>query len=205
MDNLELLETIALGSARGAKAKPLALQMDRELSAEDLAALANAPALGSTTPDLVKLHYKHHMLARLLAEGRSHVDAGALAGYSSSRISLLQKDPAFKELLEYYKAQLDGVYVGIHERLSAIGVAAAEEIAERIETRPDALAIRELLEVMKETLDRSGATPQPGRGLSPAGGVSGGVTVNLKFVSPEPRPALQGRVVDAVVEEVPSR
>src|SRR5438105_3835863 len=77
----------------------------RELTEGDLALLADPPPLANTQRPLVRIRHRHHQLARLLAGGTAAVEASAITGYSQMRISLLQKDPAFCELMAYYAGQ----------------------------------------------------------------------------------------------------
>jgi len=75
------------------------------------------------------------------------------------RISILKKDPAFAELIEYYKTQKDEAYVNVHERLAVLGLSSVEELAERLEDAPEGFTNRELMELSALGLDRAGFAP----------------------------------------------
>lgn len=182
MDQKQLVDFIALESipsARGRRPAVLSLEYARDLGTErDLELIRNPPKLGSTTPVLKQLRNTHHMAARLLAEGKSNNDVSLITGYSPSRISILQDDPAFEELIAYYKANVEAQYINVHERLASLGMASLEELQERLEVSPGTYAVRELMELAELCLDRSvtqGAVTSAGAG-------KGGLTVNVNFV-----------------------
>ena len=109
---------------------------------------------------LIRIRSRHHLLAQILAEGRSNTEAGLLTGYSPSRISILKADPAFVELIEHYRAQVQAQYVNLHERLAALGLNAIEELQERLEEDAEGFTKRELMDVAALALDRAGYGPK---------------------------------------------
>jgi hypothetical protein len=177
-----LLVDVHIGSARGRKAAPLAIEVLRELNVQDLDLIQNPPKVGVETRPLARLRHTHHMLARLLAEGRKNEECSLITGYSPSRISILQHDPAFKELVAYYSDQTKEVYLNVHERLASVGMAAVEEIQERLEVSPKEFANRELMELAEMALDRS---VTPGARNAAQGGGGNGNTINITFVKPQ--------------------
>lgn len=138
---------------------------------EDLASL---PAQVSC---VARLRHTHHLLARVLAEGKTPVQAAALSGYSLSTIYSLQKDPAFQELLAHYKAQVDDIFASIHERLGALGIAFLDEIQERLEHSPETFSLSQLRQMAEFLLDRSVA---PAKGAA-KGGSGGGGNLSIKI------------------------
>ena len=154
-------EVMAAPPARGRKPKPLAVTVKRELSEADVQTLWDLPegGLESGVRPLVKLRYQHHYLARLLAEGQSEQVCHIHTGYDPNRISVLKRDPAFAELVEYYKGQVEQVYISVHERLAALGINTIEELQDRLETDPGKFTNRELMELSELTLDRAGFNP----------------------------------------------
>lgn len=188
-----------LGSARGRLPSPLfSMSIVRELTVEDIESLIERPhgALGSTTPPLVKIRATHHALARLLAEGRKAVEASAILGYSQSRISILQHDPAFQELIEHYRAQVREKYLDVHERLADLGVTAVEELRERLDDAPKTFSNRELLDITETTMDRTVAPTKSAKsGFGMGTGAPPSVNVNIKFVKTGPAPVqIEGEV-----------
>lgn len=179
---------IALQSARGAKSKGLAISVVRELTRDDLAVF-DAPDLDKlpAANPLVRLRHKHHLLARLMAEGRMGAEISLITGYSSSYLSTIQHDPAFKELVSYYEQQTEALYANVHERRAALGLSAVEELQDRVDNQPDTFSNREMMELMEKALD-------PGAKAAGGGG-GGGISVNISFVKPEERHD-DGHVID---------
>ena len=182
MDLLEQLITDNIGSARGRRTVPLSIEVVRELNTGDLEVLANPPKQGITTTPLAKLRHTHHMLARLIAEGRPGVECSAITGYSQSRISILKHDPAFEELVEYYKGQAEAKYLDVHERLAGLGIDTIEELQDRLASEPEKFSARELMELAELTLDRSVAPPKGGAKANGGGGAP--VAIAINFVTP---------------------
>jgi hypothetical protein len=172
------LQDIVIGSARGRRqAAGFQGVVIRELNEADLEVINNPPDYASSTTPLVKIRHTHHLLARLLAEGRKPGECGLITGYSPSRVSILQRDPAFQELIEYYKTQAQEVFINVHERLSALGLAAIDELQERLENEPDKISDNMLLEIGKQMLDRTVTKPN----APPASG-GAGLNLNVTFV-----------------------
>lgn len=190
-----------LGSARGRPPSAM-FQMapGRELTEADIESLIERPhgALGSTTPPIAKIRATHHALARLLAEGRRAVECSAILGYSQSRISILQNDPAFQELIEFYRAQVREKYLDHHERLANLGTVALEELQERLEEKPEQFSNRELQGLMDTAFDRTVAPSKGQKGLITAGsGAPPAVNVSINFVKSSNAPTLiEGSVID---------
>jgi hypothetical protein len=172
------------------------LEVRRELNAGDLDALLHPPPVGAVTPSLGQIRHAHHTLAMLLAEGRKGVEISGITGYSPSRISILQGDPAFQELVAYYREQKEAVYLDVHQRLATLGMTAIEELQQRFEDRPEGFTNREVKEILESALDRSIAPAKTGKN---AGAQPGGAAVSLtvNFVK-----AHQGPVLDLDSVEV---
>lgn len=190
-DNEPSLEDLVALSTQAPKGLPPA-RIQRALTAGDLeVARATSPARlppsGEPVNALARVKSQHHHLARVLAEGHSNIEASARTGYSPARIALLQRDPAFCELIAHYSTTvIQPAYEAVHERLASLGLAAVEELAQRLEENPDDFKIREILEVMNAALDRSVA-PSKSAGGKSFGGPSGTapVAINVSFVSPD--------------------
>lgn len=136
---------------------PLELGATRELDSGDIAALSTAPAAPAQT--LKRLRGSHHKLAQLLSLGCPTAMAAIQTGYSPERISMLQRDPAFKQLLGYYEELGKVAFANITERLADVTLDALEVLQERIDENPEAISTRDLLEILKATADRSGNGP----------------------------------------------
>jgi hypothetical protein len=168
----------------------LLIEFVRDLTAEDTASLAAPVPLGSKSPTVQELRASHHALAQLLAKGLSATEAGLLTGYSASRISILKNhDPAFAELVEYYRLKREVVFVDALERMKAVGLDTLELLHERVLSDPGALSIREMGEMVELLLVKPNRGQSPiGPGGAPSSG--NGVTVNVKFVTADPHPNL---------------
>lgn len=138
---------------------PLVATALRELDAADLVAL-EADTVGATTPPLARIRSVHHTIARLLAAGRKAVEISAVTGVSQSRISILQNDPAFRDLLQHYAAEEASAFADVRERMLELGLSATEELHERVLNEPENIGTKTLVEIMTATLDRGGHAPK---------------------------------------------
>lgn len=143
---------------RGRAARPVVAECVRELDATDLALLSDEK--GSEAPALKRLSERHHALARNLAGGMAPGEAAIVCGYVLSRVSILQDDPAFKELVSFYRRDVEVQYRDLHQRLSGLALDAAEELSARLEDEPEKVSIGQLLEITKMGADRTGHGPQ---------------------------------------------
>lgn len=143
---------------RGRAARPIIATVVRKLDAADLALLGEEK--GSEPTALKRLSDRHHALARNLASGMPPGDAAVMSGYVLSRVSILQGDPAFRELVEFYRRDVTFQYRDLHQRLSGLALDAAEELSVRLEDTPGAVSIGQLLEITKMGADRTGHGPQ---------------------------------------------
>lgn len=128
---------------------------------------------------VARLRSTHHLLARVIAEGKSNEAASALTGYSPGRITMLRADPAFNELVQYYHAQVEDLFANIQDRIAALGVAALDELQERLEASPESFSITQLQKLSESLLDRSIA---PAKGAAKGGVGPTAVSVKINFV-----------------------
>lgn len=156
---------------RGRTAKSVELELVGEIVEADLALLG--ASRGSAAPPIKRLRDTHHALARVLASGASCADASAITGYSPSRISILQADPQFQELLAHYRGQSSEVVADFRNRMAGMGLDALQELQHRLEEDPDGFSSQLLLELTKVMADRTGHAP------AGKGGTAVQVNVNL--------------------------
>lgn len=142
----------------GRRSLPIHVGEARPLGERDLAALAENR--GTRAPALQRLTDRHHALARALASGMRPMEAAILTGYQPSRVSILLDDPAFKELLEFYRSNMDAVYADLHARMASLSIDALEELRTRLEEAPESVSNTMLLDILKATADRTGHGPQ---------------------------------------------
>lgn len=165
----------------------------------DLPLLSNSlPAAKQT---LTQIRHTHHQLAQLISTGAEQSECSYITGYSPSYISILKGDPTFKELVEYYSAQREHMFVDAIERMRSLGINTLEVLQTRLEEDDSQFSNRELLEQAELMLIKPMAAT---RGLIPPGGPraadgsGSGVQVNVNFIQTQPRePApTQGDVID---------
>ena len=130
----------------------------RELEPSDLVLLREEK--GSKTSPLKRLSERHHALARNLAGGMAPGEAALMCGYVATRVSILLDDPAFRELVAFYRRDVNAQYRDLHQRLSGLALDAAEELAERLEEEPEKISVGQLMELTKMGADRTGFGPQ---------------------------------------------
>ena len=146
---------------RGRAAKPVVATVVRELDAADLTLLQEEK--GSKPPALKRLSERHHRLARVLASGASPGDAAIECGYDPSRVSILQADPAFQELLSFYRSAVTEKFLDMHGVLAGLSLDAAQELRDRLEAEMQAdektMSLGQLIELTKLGADRTGFGP----------------------------------------------
>jgi hypothetical protein len=143
---------------RGRAAKPVTVSVVRELEVEDLEYL-NTVERGSVAPPIKSLRARHHALAKCLAQGMSDGDAAIMCNSNLSRVSILKGDPAFQELVSYYRKGVEDEYYGMHEQLAGIAKDALGELSDRLEEHPDDFSVGQLMELGKMGADRTGFGP----------------------------------------------
>lgn len=162
----------------------------RDLTSDDIKSLSTRAVYGSQPGTLIqKLRAPHHTLARLVAEGKKHQECSAITGYTVEYVVMLERDPAFKELVAYYKEQVSAAYINVHERLAVLGATAMEILQERLtdEEQVKKLSVGALREIMNDALDRSVAPSKVNQGAFGAGGQQDlPRAININFVSASP-------------------
>lgn len=155
--------------------------VERDLGSDE--AEAASAVTESKAPLLRRISERHRRLARLIAEGLPPGDAAVACGYTVARVSVLQTDPAFSELVHFYRGQIDEQFSTIAEKLSTMTGIAADEIIERLEDRPEEFEKDDLLKIITAGADRLGFSPK-------AAPQSGDITVNLAVRLAEARQRL---------------
>lgn len=144
---------------RGRKARAVSAEVVRELDETDLGVLV-AEEKGSTPSPIKRISERHHALARQLAAGTTVSEAALICGYDISRVSILQADPTFKELVEFYRQDITRETRGLHERMYGLSMEAAAVLSERLEEESEKISVGQLIEVLKMGADRTGFGPQ---------------------------------------------
>lgn len=141
----------------GRKTQPVAAEMVRELTGADIALLGEER--GTPAKPIKRLRDRHHALARMLASGMKDGHAALAVGYEPSRVSILKGDPAFQDLLAFYREHIDAQLIEYHERIAGLSVDAVEELRVRLEESPEEFSSNLLLEIAMKTADRTGYGP----------------------------------------------
>lgn len=141
----------------GRAAKAVEAEFVRELNEADLAMLSLPRNV--TAPPIKKIKDSHHSLARCLAQGAKPAEASLMTGFSLSRISILQADPSFQELLAHYRAGHGQALADLQERMSTISFDAIEELRDRLHDDPGQIDVDQLIDLIKATADRTGHGP----------------------------------------------
>ncbi len=151
---------------RGRAARKVEASVVRELDSADMVLLSAERGVIKASP-IKRISERHHALARNLASGMEVGEAAILTGYDISRVSILKSDPAFKELLTFYREDAQRPYRDLHQRLSGLSMDAAEELAVRLEEdmqvedqKEKKISIGQLMELTKMGADRTGFGPQ---------------------------------------------
>jgi len=166
----------------------------RELATEDLELLALEK--GSKPSALKRISDRHHALARAIASGMPEYEAAAVTGYDISRISILKNDPAFQELLAFYRDEKDKAFRSVQDKLAGIASDALDELQTRIEDTPEKLTTTQLMQLVQLGADRSGNGP------------SSTTTVNTNVGAADRLEAARARVAERrskVIEGAPSQ
>lgn len=137
--------------------RPAEATFVRELEEADLGSLAARPS--QAAPAISRLRDSHHGLARALAAGMRPAEASLVTGYSLSRISILQADTSFRELLEFYRANVDAAFASVQDRMSTLSMDSLAELQERLESAPEEFTPNMLLEIATRLADRTGHAP----------------------------------------------
>lgn len=144
---------------KGRKLSALELEILGPIEPQDLIAREEGGLPTSEAPTIAKLRGIHHEIAQLLAQGLSEMEVSAITSYSLSRISILKRDPSFKDLVAFYQKQKTEQFADVQKRLATLSLDAIGEIQERLAEKPDSISTSQLIELSKVTLDRAGYSP----------------------------------------------
>jgi hypothetical protein len=156
LDIEELVNQAVATLPRTPKGRVVPPSLLREISEEDLPMLRAGKREQPARRPLQKVRHTHHLAARCLAEGKSCVETSFITGYTPTRISDLQRDPTFQELIAHYRGEVDAKWLNVQERLAALSMAVTEEMQERLENLPESFSNEELRRWAETLLDRSG-------------------------------------------------
>jgi hypothetical protein len=142
--------------------EPLEWGEPEPLTRADLQIIAEVPKgyAGEVQSPLQRLKERHHALARLLASGDvTDGQAGILTGYNQPTISILRNDPAFIELLDFYRNEVNVEFRSFQAKLARLGGDSIDELQRRVEDKPEELGAAFLLDIVTKVADRTGNGP----------------------------------------------
>lgn len=148
--------TVALGRPL----RTVSVEIVRELTEADLSVLGSSER-GMKPTAIKRLTDMHHSIARLIAQGERGNSIALATGYSISRISILKSDPAFQELVEYYREKVEDVrhehFIDVNAKMTAVLVDTIESMHEDV--LDGVLTPRDKVDYAKFMADRSGFGP----------------------------------------------
>jgi hypothetical protein len=152
--------------SRGRPGVTLIMSVRRQLTESDLIDMATDPAPKVAQPIIQRLRASHHAMARHLAMGKSVKEVALLCSRTPQRVSDLQKDPAFNNLVTYYHEEFTDTVIDqaqtVQETITDIAQMSADAIHDRLED-PEILKtipIGELRQLMTAAADRTVAPPK---------------------------------------------
>jgi hypothetical protein len=134
-------------------------ELVRELTLHDLGQLTSVRGEQQAIPLTRRMTMRHHSLAKCIAAGMSNWEAGAITGYQPASISVLKGDPAFKELVHFYKDKVDAEFIDIPRRLMNIASDALDLAHQKMEDAPEEVTISQAMDLAKAAMDRVGYGP----------------------------------------------
>jgi len=174
-----------LGPAKGGKKprkKAVLWEVIRSLKVPD-----DLPLLSTSLPaakqTLTQIRHSHHQLAQMLATGTKQEECALITGYSPVYISILKTDPTFNDLVAYYAAQREVVFVDAIERMRSLGLSTLDELQARLEEDPTQFSNRELFEQAELMLVKPMAATRSAHlqtASNPANGT--GIQLNVNFI-----------------------
>ena len=188
-DALAFLDEATQGASR--LREPLRIEVVRTLTDEDISGGFLAPA---APPSLREIKASHHSLAKLLAQGRSHIEASRITGYSPGYVGRLAQDATFRELVLHYTEVEEIAATDFLGSMREVGLDMLNELRERIERDPAALSVGQLHEGIKLLL----VEPMKSEALRGGLGASAG-PITITFVAsatPQANVAREGDVIE---------
>jgi hypothetical protein len=151
---------------KGPVPKPLVLSYVRDLDSNDMLRLATLPRVPTAVPTLQRIRAQHHRIAQYLAMGKTSGQVAIIVGSTTQRISQLERDPTFQELMSYYQEQMADTNIEAGQRIQGALVEITEfsvtEIRDRLanDALRAAMSTDELRKLAEMGGDRTVAPPK---------------------------------------------
>lgn len=180
----------------GRPAKEITVAWVRELGTDDLR-LALTSESHPKPYSLQRIRAVHHNIAILLSQGKPPAEVSRITGRSMSNLTILQRDPAFRNLLAHYQKMGQEALADVYQQLSDTGQAALAALQEKLETNPDAIDDKVKVQIVEMAMDRTGHGPsRTVKSLNVSG--------QLKDLVEKRQQERKGKVIDAETAPVPS-
>jgi hypothetical protein len=105
------------------------------------------------------IRHTHHRLAQYLSMGMDETKAARLCNYDSQYVSRLKSDPAFADLLAHYAAEVHEEFTDFVTAASDLSLDMLGQLRHVLETAPERVTPRDLMEGIKLLADRTGHAP----------------------------------------------
>jgi hypothetical protein len=148
----------AWNSPRPLSAEPSILEV-RELTEVEAAAVRPKSYAQAPIAELGVIRARHHEVARLLAAGAKRSEVAQVMRMSEATIGLLQRSPAFQQLLMHYMRVRDDQALGISAKLKETALDVLLIIGNRLAAEGEVLPIDTLRKLGTDMLDRAGFSP----------------------------------------------
>jgi hypothetical protein len=181
------------------------MTVEQELRSEDLFKLEVMNDHPLTAPPVIqRLREIHHRAACEVASGKTMTEVAIATGRSPARIMDLCRDPAFKELISYYRTQIEEVDISLAalamQDYKDINDLARGELIKRLEdpAKMGEIPVDELRHLMITTGDR---TTMPPKIATPGATIPVKITFNMGNRDIRPKGELDGELRGELVIE----
>ena len=153
-----------------------------------------APRAG--VPTIADLKASHHRVAQLIAQGLPRPTVALRSGYSTGHIAHLEKNPAFRALVEHYMDVVELEFVDVIERMRDVGIEALDRLKAQLVDDERDFSVRELNEIIGTNL----VQPMMAQAKAAAGAGAGGnapvpsIHISFPGVEAKPRPLVEVKV-----------
>ena len=131
--------------------KPLEAVLVKELTAADL----DLPAEGKLKPPpIARIGERHHTLAKLIACGKTQLEAGAMLNLTPQRVCAIVNDPAFAVVLQTHLDNQNEIMQSLVEKASGLSKDVIDELHNRFEDDAESFTNAQLLDIFKHTADK---------------------------------------------------
>lgn len=121
--------------------------------------LDSGEGLNVPVPPLKVIRHTHHRLAQYLSMGMADIKAAKLCNYDPQYVARLRNDPAFADLLNFYAAEVREEFTDFVTAAADLSLDMLGQLRHVLETSPERITPRDLMEGIKLLADRTGHAP----------------------------------------------